>query len=181
LTAPPAITLIADHQSVTVTYRTHPAFGVGIVLFTANYTSPEVKQQVVTATIRRTVNLTDAGWGGYVYFMEDLVGGLLIAPNTSQAETEASFTPFASYLYNITGGQGGAVYNSSDSFYEWFYTTFVANASPQVGGNTYIASRLLSREIAENSPADAAKAINSIPGGVGIKCVFVNVFVLSHD
>ncbi|KAF9528446.1 FAD binding domain-containing protein [Crepidotus variabilis] len=153
------------------TYKTHPSFGVGQASFQANFTSPEVAEKVMTATISATLNFTNAGWGGYLYIFPGFIAGIWVAPNASQAETETAFTPFASYLYNITGGQGGAVYNQTDSFYQWFYDMFVLGGDSQVGGNTYIASRLLSREIAEHNPAQAAKALLSIPGSIGLNVI----------
>ncbi|KAF9524364.1 hypothetical protein CPB83DRAFT_897992 [Crepidotus variabilis] len=157
---------------ISVTYKTYPSFGLGLAMFQANFTSPDVAQKLVAATVRSIRNFADAGWGGYLYILQSAVAGIWVAPNTSQSDTEAAFTPYASYLYNVTGGQGGALYNSTSSFYEWFYGSFILTSgqagSSQVGGNVYIASRLLSREI---NPDDAAKAILSVPTTVGLNVV----------
>lgn len=157
--------------AISATYNTYPSFGIGTAAITANLTSPEVAQQAVTATLQAILNLTDAGWGAYVYVLPQVVAALWIAPNTTQSDTETLIMPYASYLYNVTGGQAFAIYNSSDSFFDWFQESFIGSSYSQVGENVYITSRLLSREIVENNPAEAAKAILSVnvTGGVGLK------------
>ena len=134
----------------------------------SNFTSPTIAQNVTTEFIKLHLNLSDAGWGGYSALSNSSFLAILVAPNVSWADANATFLPFAQYVEDTnTGGSVLATTIPFPSFYE-FYTTFFSKPG-QVGSNVEIASRLLPRSLAETEPEKAAEIILSIDGGAGMK------------
>ncbi|KAF9524366.1 FAD binding domain-containing protein [Crepidotus variabilis] len=147
---------------LTVTYKTYPSFPVSIATFSAVLGTNDISQKVVTEAVKNIVRFTDKGWGGFMYIIKPtLFSGLWIAPNTSQSELAASLDPFGAFLYQTTGGQGGVYYNTSTSYYSWYDQTFLGTGGSQVTGNIKIASRLLSRELAQSNASGIAAKILS--------------------
>jgi hypothetical protein len=139
---------------------------VGAVML-SNFTSLAIAQNVTTELIKLLPILSDAGWGGYFGLSNSTFLAILVAPNISWADANATFLPFAQYVEDATGSSVLATTIPFPSFYE-FYITFFGNPG-QVGSNVEVASRLLPRSLAETDPAKAAEIILSIDGGVGMK------------
>ena len=153
---------------ISTTYQTHPTFPLVGAFMLTNFTSPAIAQNITTEFIKLHPNLSDAGWGGYLAFSNSSFSAILVAPNVSWADANATFLPFAEYVEDAnTGGSVVATTIQFPSFYE-FYTTFFSKPG-QVGTNDEIASRLLPRTLAETDPAKAAEIILSIDGGAGMK------------
>ena len=149
------------------TYQTHPTFPMVAGVLLANFTSPTIAQNVTTEFIKLHPSLSDAGLGGYFGFSNFSFSAIIVAPNISLADANATFLPFAQFVEEATGG---LVYTQTipfPSFFE-FLTTFFGGPG-QVGGNDEIASRLLPRKLAETDPAKAAEIMLSINGSVGMK------------
>jgi hypothetical protein len=156
------------------TYKSHPSFPAMIAFIQANGTAPEVREGIMTEFIRSHTNLSDAGWGGYFWLFPSSFQGLWLAPNVSQPDMEAALGPFVQHITNITGGQGAALYQALPSYHDLF-TTPATPGGPsegsQVGSNEEIASRLLSRELAQKEPNKIAKILLSVPDYIAFNSV----------
>jgi len=150
------------------TYQTHPTFPLTTALITTNFTSPAIAQNVTAEFIRLHPNISDAGWGGFITLSNTSFSAILLAPNISGADANATFLPFAQYVAEATGGLAQSTTIPFNSFYE-FYQAFYANTDGQVGTQVELASRLLPRSLAETDPAKAAKIMLSIDGGTSLK------------
>ena len=148
------------------TYQTHPTFPMVAAVMLSN-TSPAIAQNLTTEFIKLHPNLSDAGWGGYIHISNSTFSAILVAPNVSWADANATFLPFAQYVEDATSGLVVATTIPFPSFYE-FYIALFGNPG-QVGFNAEITSRLLPRSLAESDPAKAAEIILSVDGGVGMK------------
>ena len=149
------------------TYQTHPVVPMVGALVVSNFTSSSIAQNVTTEFIKLHPNLSDAGWAGYINLSNFTFSAILVAPNISWADANATILPFIQYVEDATGGLVQATTIPFPSFYE-FYTTFFSKPG-QVGSNVELASRLLPRSLAETDPAKAAEIILSINGGAGMK------------
>jgi hypothetical protein len=149
------------------TYQTHPTFPIVGAVMLSNFPSLAIAQNVTTEFIKLLPTLSDEGWGGYSGISNSTFSAMLVGPNISWADANATFLPFAQYVEDATGGSVIATTIPFPSFYE-FYKIFFSNPG-QVGSNVEIASRLLPRSLAETDPAKAAEIILSIDVGVGMK------------
>ncbi|GLB39902.1 putative oxygen-dependent FAD-linked oxidoreductase family protein [Lyophyllum shimeji] len=134
---------------ISTTYVTHDRFPLSVVGFQLH------------------PSLSDAGWGGYSSVSAKDMSFFYIAPNISLANANATLDPFVKLAQNITG-KAGAYSMHYDSFYPWYKATFGTDG--QVGSNVELASRLLSRDMAENHADEVADMILTV-GGVGINFV----------
>ena len=153
---------------ISTTYQTHPTFSMVGAFMVANFSSPAIAQNVTTELIKLHPIILDAGWGGYFDLSNSTLTAIVVAPNVSWADANATFLPFAEYVYEATGGSMEATTIQFTSFYE-FYVTFFGNTTGQVGSPVELASRLLPRSLAETDPAKAAEIILSIEGGAVMK------------
>ncbi|KAJ2912448.1 hypothetical protein MD484_g7967, partial [Candolleomyces efflorescens] len=155
-----------------VTYRTHPNLPIIGSFATANFSSPEIAQTVVTELLSLHPNLTDRRWGGYSSFTNETLVLFYIAPNASMAEATAFISPFFEFLTNITQGAAQTGIVPFASFLEWSNSISPPSQGSTAGMNTEISSRLFPRDTALNRPAETAKSLLSLPGGVGgVLCV----------
>ena len=111
---------------------------------------------------------TDLGWGAFIDLSNLSLSIILIAPNASLADTNATFLPFVNYVDEATGGLVQITTTPIGSFFELYLNGF-ASADGAGGFPAELASRLLPRSLAEMDPAKAAKIMLSLPGGVVMK------------
>lgn len=116
------------------------------------------------------------GWGGYGSLSNTSLEFGFMAPNVSWADANSTIHPFFDYALNATNDPNAtATTEPYANFYALLNTTNSAGGQdPQVGGLIEIASRLLSRDAAEQRPEETAQVLLSLEG-VGIKCA--NLFL----
>ena len=150
------------------TYRTHPTVPVIGAVLTANFSSPDIAQNVTTEYIKLDPTISDVGWAAYLFSSNSSFSMVLVATNASFADTNATFLPFVQYVEEATGGLVQLTIASFISFYE-FYLDGFASTNGTTGSQIELASRLLPRSLAATDPAKAAKIMLSLDGGVAIK------------
>jgi hypothetical protein len=146
-----------------VTYKTHPSFNLSYATFNADITDAAAAQTVVTRVVQDIIQFTDMGWGGYMYIIQPgSLRGVWVAPEVSQADLATTLDPFGTFLNETTGGKGGIHYNSSTSYYGWYDESYLGMSGSQVTGNIKIASRLMSKELAQSDPAAVVSKILAV-------------------
>ncbi|KDR72544.1 hypothetical protein GALMADRAFT_213094 [Galerina marginata CBS 339.88] len=154
---------------VSATYKTHPIFPVTMFALVANFTAPNIAQEVVTEFVKLHPAISDAGWGGYTGISNTNFQTLFVRPNTSEADANSTFSHLLGVAYNATGGSIQTATLTYPTFLDW-YTTWFSSVG-QVGSRVEIASRLLPHSFASQNPATAAKIMLSIDGGVATNSV----------
>jgi FAD/FMN-containing dehydrogenase len=153
-----------------VTYKTHDLVPLSAVFLSANFSSSDIAQEVITEYMRIHPTLADAGWGGYTGQLSPAaLDFFYVAPNISLAEANATILPFVNFAQNATGGALQFDTAPYDSFYAW-YDDFYATGL-QVGNTMEMASRFIPRDILEKDPAKVARTLLSFGGAAAIKCV----------
>ena len=152
------------------TYKTYPEFSLTMSTVAVNFSSPAVAQNVVTEFVRIHPKLLSVGWGGYSFFSNTNLQAFWIAPDSSLGAGNAAFQPFLQFV-NATGEPVQAPTFKFPSYFSWYTGLFTSGdiRQSQVGVQVEIASRLLSKELAESDPANLAKIMLSIEGGVAAK------------
>ena len=135
-----------------------------------NFSSPEVAQNVVTEFVRIHPKLLSVGWGGYSFFSNTNLQAFWVAPDSSLEAGNAAFQPFLQFV-NATGEPVQAPTFTFPSYFSWYTGLYTSGdiGRSQVGVQVEIASRLLSKELAESDPGNLAKIMLSIEGGVAAK------------
>jgi hypothetical protein len=146
---------------ISTTYKTYPSLSFTSAVLTANFTSPDIAQDVATEFVKFHPSFSDAGWSAYVDFTNSSFSASLVAPNTSWADASFSFFSFVQYVEEATGGQVQLDIIPFSSFYEFFLATAAGNERT-TGTHVEMASRLLPRSLAESDPAKVAKILLSL-------------------
>ena len=149
-----------------MTYKTCPTFPLTVVGLSANFTSPDIAQNVSTELISLHPVISDIGWGAYIELSNVSLSMLLVAPNASLADTNATFNPFVHFVDEATGGQIQVTTTPFSSFYESFLDGVFAITEGVEGIPIVFASRLLPRSLRVTDPAKAAKIMLSLDGSV---------------
>ncbi len=147
---------------ISVTYRTHDLLPLTASDIITTFPNPEVAQTVLTEFLRLQPKLSDAGWGGYSSFNNQSFAALLIAPNVSLTETNATILPFFESVLNATGRQPDALAftKSFENFYTWANQSLSpGQGSDPVGFNVEGGSRLLSRDAVEHKTEETARLL----------------------
>ncbi|KAF9450811.1 FAD-binding domain-containing protein [Macrolepiota fuliginosa MF-IS2] len=160
-----------------VTYRTYDLVPLTMSFINATFSDPQVAQEVTTEFIGLHPKLSDAGWGGYSFFNNQTIFAAFLAPNVSWADTNATILPFFDFVKNATGQPDTPIFTQPfDNFHAWLdalQSQGSAGGMEQVGGFGELASRLISREAAEERPEETAQlllsfefvSINFVAGG----------------
>jgi hypothetical protein len=74
-----------------VTYKTHPSTPFSAAFFTANSTNANSTQNLLAEIIRLTPSLVEQGYGGYGGGNTDQFQLLVISPNVTAEQTQATF------------------------------------------------------------------------------------------
>ena len=158
-----------------VTYRTHPSLPLTAVFFGANSTNNETFSQLLAEFMRIQPSLADAGFSGYASTGPNFFQWFYIGLNVTQAQANKTVDPFFAFANNLTS-EGlnvlAALTQPYPSFYSWYTALF--STGRQVGSNIEIASRLITREVMEQSPQALADIIISMNGATW-QCVFLNL------
>lgn len=158
-----------------VTYKTYDLVPLVMSVLNVTFPNPEAAQTITTEFIKLHPKLSDAHWGGYSFFSNSSLLALFLAPNVSWADTNTTILPFFNMALNVTQDPNAlAITVPFDNFYAWTNATFGAGGgADQVGGVVELASRLISREAAENRPEDTAQILLSFEF-VAIKYVILD-------
>ena len=143
------------------TYKTYPTLSLTNAVLTARFTSPDIAQDVTTEFIKFHPIFSDAGWSAYADLSNSSFLASLVTLNSAWADASLAFFSFVQYVEKATGGQVQLNITSFTSFYEFFLATNAKNERT-TGTQVEMASRLLSRSLAENDPAKAAKILLSV-------------------
>ena len=139
-----------------VTYRTHPSKPLSSAILLVNSTDANSTQNILAEIIRLTPSLVEQGYGGYGGTVEGLTALLVISPNVTAEETQATFLPFFEFVASQPGVliiNSTAVYQDAQSWYE----TINSLLGTMVGIPSEISSWLLPRDIIETDrPGDLA-------------------------
>jgi len=151
------------------TYKTYPIFSFTKATLTADFTSPDIAQDVVSEFIKIHPIISDAGWSAsFAVSNTSFLGGVQ-ATKAGWAKASSTFFAFVQYAEEATGGQVQLTVKTYDSFYE-FYKALPDEAT---GSQVELASRLLPHSLAVSNPAKAARillsvdsvTLNSVAGG----------------
>ncbi|KXN83406.1 6-hydroxy-D-nicotine oxidase [Leucoagaricus sp. SymC.cos] len=159
-----------------VTYKSHDLFPLVMSGVNITIPTPSAAQSIATEFIKLHPKLSDAGWGGYSSLSNTSLMALFVVPNVSWADANNTIQPFFDFCKNVTGNPNIATFSYPfEDFHAWLNSTFGmgVEAGSQVGGNVELASRLLSRDAAENRPEETARlllsfdfaAFNFVAGG----------------
>ena len=154
---------------VSVTYRTHDLFPLTSILLQVNLTTAESAVNVTTEFLKLHPGLSDASWGGYLFFNLPLLQAIYIAPNENVAQVNATLNPFLDKAKVVTGNSTNVVsiVGPVPKFYDFYLSLF--NKTGQVGGNGELISRLLSRDLVEQQPGKVAKIMLSVAASIGLE------------
>ncbi|KAF5374368.1 hypothetical protein D9758_004525 [Tetrapyrgos nigripes] len=127
-----------------VTYRTHEITPLTAAVVAASFSSPAVKKDILTEYLKLWPGLSDAGWGGNLALSSTDFNLVLVAPNVSWADTNATIDPFFDFVRNAQP-DASATTILFDGFYS-FYQSFFVSGEQFAGSSGELASRLLPRE-----------------------------------
>ncbi|KAF5335049.1 hypothetical protein D9758_016321 [Tetrapyrgos nigripes] len=128
-----------------VTYRTHEISPLTATFVSCSPSSSAVRKDILTEYLKLWPGLSDAGWGAYLGIpTASNFSVLMVAPNVSLADTNATLTPFLDVVRNA---QDAVIQITPfDEFYG-FYQAFFGTPGPEDGHNTELVSRLVPREV----------------------------------
>ncbi|KAF9458244.1 hypothetical protein BDZ94DRAFT_1174028 [Collybia nuda] len=156
---------------LSTTYVTHDPVPLTIVTGLVNFKSPVVAKRVITEFVRILPSLADStGWGGYAFLSRNELSLLLVAPNITVDDADATLEPFFTFTKSVTVG-GVVQHNTThfDSFYSWYSATFSTDG--ETGTNVELGSRLIPRNLAEHNPETVADAMLALPHSCRINFV----------
>ena len=164
---------------VSVTYQTHDIFPLTSILLQVNLTTAESALNVTTEFLKLHPGLSDASWGGYLFFNLPVLQAIYIAPDVSVAQVNATLNPFLDKAKAITGSSTNVVYivGPAPSFYDWYLSLF--NKTGQVGGSGELISRLLSRDLVQQQPDKAAKIMLNVAASNGLEFKYAHFYLLN--
>ena len=147
-----------------VTYKTHPSTTFSFAYLLANSTNVNSTQNLLTEIIRLTPSLVEQGYGGYGGGATDQFQLLVLSPNVTAEQTNATFHPlfeFAASQPGLSVENGTILYQDFWSFYDPLFTT----TDGQVGVPTEISSWLLPKDVVQtDKPGDLAAELLKISG-----------------
>jgi hypothetical protein len=153
---------------VTVTYRTHDLLPFALLTLSANFSTPEIAQNVTTDYFSILPELSDAGLGGYSLLSPSGIVTFNFASNITVAKTNATVYSFFERVKSVAGPQnvqGNVI--PFPSFYDAYLSMF--NTTGQVGGTEELINRLVSTKVAKEQPGKIAQVALGIKGEVGFK------------
>jgi hypothetical protein len=134
-------------------------------LLVANSTNVNSTQNLLAEIIRLTPSLVEQGYGGYGSGSAEQIQLLLISPNVTAEETQATFLP----LFEFAASQPGISVENSTAVYQdlWsWYESLSAAFRDQVGVPSEISSWLLPKDIIQTDE----------PGELAVELLKMSVF-----
>lgn len=97
-----------------------------------------------------------------------MLQAIYLAPNVSEAEVNATLNPFLDNARTVTGAPNVvSIVTPIPTYYEWYLSLF--NRTGEVGSNSELISRLLSREAAEQQPEKVAEIVLNVTASLGLE------------
>ena len=147
-----------------VTYKTHPSTTFSAAFLEVNSTNANSTQNLLTEIIRLTPSLVEQGYGGYGGGSTGQIQLLLVSPNVTAEQTQATFLP----LFEFAASQPGFSVSNSTVLYQdfWsFYDPLFNNSDGQVGVPSEISSWLLPKDVVQtDKPEELAAELLKISG-----------------
>ena len=147
-----------------VTYKTHPSTPFSSATLLVNSTNVNSTQNLLAEIIRLTPSLVDQGYGGYGSGFSDQFQLLVLSPNVTAEQTQATFLP----LFEFAASQPGLSVENSTTVYPDFWSWYESLPSDQVGAPSEISSWLLPKDTVQtNKPEDLAAELLKLSSGFG--------------
>ena len=147
-----------------VTYKTHPSTPFSAAILSANSTNANSTQSLLTEIIRLTPSLVDQGYGGYSSGNTDRFQFLVISPNVTAEQTQATFLP----LFEFAASQPGLSVENHTVLYQdfWaFYGPLYTTRDGQVGIPNELSSWLLPKDVIQtDEPGELAAELLKTSG-----------------
>ena len=139
-----------------VSYKTHPSTPFSGALLNVTSTNPDSTRKLLAEIIRLTSSLVEQGYGGYGSGANDTFQLIVISPNVTMEQTNATFLP----LFELAHSQPGlSAENTTVLFTDFwtFYDPLSANNDGLVGSPNEISSWLLPKDVIQtDKPEDLA-------------------------
>jgi FAD/FMN-containing dehydrogenase len=155
---------------ISATYKTHDEFPIILSALNVTFPNIEVATSVTTELVKLFPKLSDMGWGGYGALTNTSLLMGYLAPNVSWSDANSTILPFFEYALNATHDPNAV---ATTVHFDNFATILdlisgTNGGGTEVGSLVELASRLLSREAAEQRPEETAKLLLSFDV-IGIK------------
>ena len=151
-----------------VTYRTHPSTTFSAALLSVNSTNPSSTQNLVTEIIRLTPSLIEQGYGGYGLGSTNQLQLIVLSPNVTVEQTQATFRPLFDFAVSQPGFQVANLTVLFQDFWEFNDAFIAASEVGLVGIPSEISSWLLPKDVIEtDKPQELAAELLKIPAGFG--------------
>ena len=139
-----------------VTYKSHPSTPFSAALLSVNSTNSNSTQSLLGEIIRLTPSLIEQGYGGYGGGTTEQFQFVVLSPNVTTDQTNATFQP----LFKFAASQPGlSVQNITILFQDFweFYNPLFSGTDGQVGVPNEISSWLLPKNVIQtDKPRDLA-------------------------
>ena len=141
-----------------VTYRTHPSTTFSAALLSVNSTNPSSTQNLVTEIIRLTPSLVEHGYGGYGFVSTEQLQLLVLSPNVTAEQTQATFRPFFDFAVSQPGFQVANTTILFQDFWQFNDVLLAGNDGWQVGVPAEVSSWLLPKDVVETDKPEELAA-----------------------
>ena len=139
-----------------VSYKTHPSTPLSGALLSVISTNPDSTRKLLAEIIRLTPSLVEQGYGGYGNVSTGWFQLLVLSPNVTMEQTNATFLP----LFEFAHSQPGlSVENATVQFPDFptVYETLFDTGDGEVASPVEISSWLLPKDVVEtDKPEDLA-------------------------
>ena len=151
-----------------VTYKTHPSTPFSSAFLVVNSTNANSTQNLLAEIIRLTPSLVEQGYGGYGSRVSAQIQLLVMSPNVTAEQTQATFLP----LFEFAASQPGLSVENSTTVYQdflsWYQFVSAVTIANQVGIPTELSSWLLPKDVVQtDKPGDLAAELLNVSGGFG--------------
>ena len=151
-----------------VTCKTYPSTPFSSVFLLVDSTNANSTQNLLAEIIRLTPSLVEQGYGGYGSGTSAQIALLVMSPNVTAEQTQATFLP----LFEFAASQPGlSVENSTtiyQDFWSWYQSTVATTTSEQAGVPGEISSWLLPKDVVQtDKPGDLAAELLKLSQGFG--------------
>lgn len=128
-----------------VTYRTHPEppTGIQVAVMQINATTEESLRPVLKKSLGAIINVTDAGYTGYGFFLGGF-SAIFIKPGGTQVDLEKGFSGF----FEVAQIEGASPAFFNFTYPRWIDYTADFLSDPNIAQNVMDSSRLLTPEMA---------------------------------
>ena len=133
-----------------VTYKTHPSTPFSAAYLLANSTNANSTQNLLAEIIRLTPSLIDQGYGGYIRGTVDQIALIVLSPNVTAEQTQATFLPlfeFAASQPGLTVENATVLFQDFSTFYDSLLLVIDDGTVAMVGVPNEMSSWLLPKDV----------------------------------